>query len=63
MLRNSYPLLAAAILLAGCSSNDDYDYGTDADTSGPTISAPSVGESDRGIGSDTLDANQPEPGT
>lgn len=61
MLRTSYPLLAAALLLAGCSSNDDYDYGTDDDFGAPAVSAPDAGNS--GIGSDTLSANQPAPGT
>lgn len=62
MLRNSYPLLAAAILLAGCSSNDDYDYGTDAEVT-PTVTAPAQPDNDRGIDSNTLAANQPAPGT
>lgn len=61
MFRNSCFLLTASILLAGCSSNDDYDYGTDATV--PTASAPVVTDSGRGISSDTLAANQPAPGS
>jgi peptidoglycan-associated lipoprotein len=63
MLRTSFSLLAAAILLAGCSSTDDYDYGTDADLNQPELSAPADLNNGRGIGSDTLSANQPAPGT
>jgi peptidoglycan-associated lipoprotein len=63
MLRNSYILLAASILLAGCSSDDDYDYGTDANATGPAVSTPVTTDSSRGIDSDALAANQPAPGT
>ncbi len=63
MLRTSYTLLAAAILVAGCSSNDEYDYGTDGDVGGPALSAPAGGLGDGGIDSGTLAANQPAPGT
>lgn len=62
MLRNSCLLVAVGLMVAGCSSNDEYDYGTD-EPSGPVVSS-AVGVNDeRGIGSDTLAANQPAPGT
>lgn len=62
MLRISHPVMAAMILLAGCSSNDDYDYGADGDVGAPTNQA--AGDvTNRGIGSDDLSANQPPPGT
>lgn len=63
MLRNSYLLLAAALLVAGCSSNDEYDYGTDASAAGEAVSTAADNGDLRGIGSDTLAANQPAPGT
>ncbi|MGH1478117.1 MAG: peptidoglycan-associated lipoprotein Pal [Geminicoccales bacterium] len=63
MLRNSYLLLAATFFLASCSSNEDYDYGTDEVASGPVVSATTGVDDGRGIGSDTLAANQPAPGT
>ena len=63
MLRKSHLLVAASILLAGCSSNDDYDYGTDAEATTPAVTAPAVTDGSRGIESDTLAANQPAPGS
>ena len=63
MLRTSYPLLAAVILLTGCSGNDDYDYGADGDVGGPAVATPAVSDNSSNIGRDTLTANQPAPGT
>jgi peptidoglycan-associated lipoprotein len=62
MLRISYPLIAATLLLAGCSSTDEYDYGADGDI-GTTAGQGVADTGDRGIGSDSLPANQPAPGT
>ena len=64
MLRISSSLMAVAFLLAACSSNDDYDYGTNGDL-GAGVQEGTVGAapSDRGIGSDSLPANQPAPGS
>lgn len=62
MLKISFSLMALAIALAGCSSNDEYDYGTDADAGAAAGQAtPNTGN--QGIGSDTLSASQPAPGT
>lgn len=63
MHRNAYLLFAATFLLASCSSNEDYDYGTDEVAQGPVVSATTGVNDNRGIGSDTLAANQPPPGT
>lgn len=63
MLRTSYPLLAAAIFLAGCSSGDEYDYGTDGAVNQPAVTAPAASTGDRGVASDTLAAGQASPGT
>ncbi len=67
MLANPFRLitaliLPAGILLAGCSSDDDYDYATATD---PNVAGgqAGVGIDDRGIGTDDLAANQPAPGT
>ena len=59
MLRISSSLIAAAYLLAACSSNDNYDYGADGDV-GETRQ---VATSESPINSDGLSANQPQPGT
>jgi peptidoglycan-associated lipoprotein len=64
MYRISSSLLAAAFLLTACSSDDEYDYGTDGDigAADPQVTYDS-GQSGNGIGSDSLPANQPAPGT
>ena len=64
MLKNSYPLFAAAILLAGCSSGDEYDYGSETETSStPVVTAQPEPVDGRGITTDAIAPNQPPPGT
>jgi peptidoglycan-associated lipoprotein len=62
MLRISTSLMAAAFLLAACSSNDEYDYGADGDV-GVAEQQTAYDEGQRGIGNESLPANQPAPGT
>ena len=62
MSRISSSLMAMAFLLTACSSNDDYDYGADGDLAAVDQQA-GYAAGGEGIGSDTLPANQPAPGT
>ncbi|MDH3665185.1 MAG: peptidoglycan-associated lipoprotein Pal [Alphaproteobacteria bacterium] len=62
MLRISTSLMAVTFLLAACSSNDEYDYGADGDVGAANQSRSYDADQD-GIGSDSLPANQPTPGT
>jgi len=61
MFRISSSLVAVAVLLTACSSNDEYEYGTDGDLAAGDQVA--LGDGQSGIGSDSLPANQPSPGT
>lgn len=64
MFRISSSLVAAALLLAACSSNDEYDYGDDTGAGlGDQQAGYGNGQLDSGIGSNSLPANQPAPGT
>ncbi|MGI9416416.1 MAG: peptidoglycan-associated lipoprotein Pal [Geminicoccaceae bacterium] len=64
MLRISSSLTAVVLLLAACSSNDDeYDYGADGDVGAGQQATYDVSQGEGGIGSDSLPANQPAPGT
>ena len=62
MFRISSSLVAMAIVLSACSSNDEYDYATDGDPGVQDQQASYEGD-DRGIDADSLPANQPAPGT
>ena len=62
MFRISSSLVVVAALLTACSSNDEYDYGTDGDL-GVVSDQATLGTGQSGIGSDSLPANQPAPGT
>lgn len=62
MFKITSTLLAATLLLTACSSNDEYDYGTDA----ADLNTGQVGLEDNqqsGIGANDLAANQAPPGT
>ena len=59
MLRISSSLIAAAYLLAACSSNDNYDYGADGDVG----DSRQLATTENPINSDGLSADQPLPGT
>lgn len=59
MLRISSSLIAAAYLLAACSSNDNYDYGADGDVG----DSRQLATTESPINSDGLSADQPLPGT
>lgn len=61
MFRISSSLMAVAFMLSACSSNDEYDYGTDGD--GGQQATYDVSQGNGGIGSDSLPANQPAAGT
>lgn len=63
MSRISTSLMVMAFLLAGCSSNDEYDYGDDADLGLSDQQSTYGNDQGAGIGSDSLPANQPAPGT
>ncbi|MGI9510456.1 MAG: peptidoglycan-associated lipoprotein Pal [Geminicoccaceae bacterium] len=63
MVRISSSLIAAAFLLAACSSNDEYDYGADGDVGAADQQTYDSGEGGNGIGSDSLAGDQPPPGT
>lgn len=63
MVRISSSLIAVAFLLAACSSNDEYDYGTDEPAAANQEATYGDGQSGSGIGSDSLPAGQAAPGT
>ncbi|MEZ5930712.1 MAG: peptidoglycan-associated lipoprotein Pal [Alphaproteobacteria bacterium] len=64
MFRISSSLIAVALLLTACSSNDEYDYGADGDVGyADQQDGSGNGQAGGGIGSNNLDANQPAPGT
>jgi len=62
MLRISSSLVAMAMVLSACSSNDEYDFATDGDPDAVNQQATFDG-GQRGIGSDSLPASQAAPGT
>lgn len=62
MFRISSSLVIVAALLTACSSDDAYDYGTDGDL-GAVSDQTGLPTGQSGIGSDSLPANQPSPGT
>ncbi len=63
MLRTSYTLLAAVILVSGCSSGDEYDYGIETDPNLSTVSTAASPNDGSGIGSDSLGAGDLISGT
>jgi len=65
MLRISSSLVAIAFVLSACSSDEAYDFGTDADIGGAVEQQTGLdtGQAGNGIGSDSLPANQPAAGT
>ena len=64
MLRISSSLVAVAFVLSACSSDEAYDFATDADISDVGQQAGlDTGQAESGIGADSLPANQPAPGT
>lgn len=64
MFRISSSLMAVAVLLAACSSNDEYDYGADGDVGAANQQTGyDTGQSGSGIGSDGLPASDAPPGT
>ncbi|MEM8951711.1 MAG: peptidoglycan-associated lipoprotein Pal [Pseudomonadota bacterium] len=63
MFRTTSSLMAVAFLLTACSSNDDYDYGTNGDVGGAADQQQSFENGQSGIGTDEVAANQPTPGS
>ncbi|MGI9486446.1 MAG: peptidoglycan-associated lipoprotein Pal [Geminicoccaceae bacterium] len=62
MFRTTSSLMAVALLLAACSSNDEYDYGAD-DAVGAADQQTAYDNGQSGIGTDSVPANQPAAGT